>query len=212
MTIRITEIFHSIQGESGTIGYPTVFVRLTGCPMRCSYCDTAYAFHGGSKMEVQEILAEVEKYQARHVCVTGGEPLAQPECHDLMRLLCDAGYQVSVETGGAIDISLVDSRVYIVLDIKTPASNEEPNNKYQNLEYIKSTDCLKFVICDEADYQWSKSFIEQHSLTQKCDVFFSPSADQLAARDLADWIVRDRLAVRMQVQLHKILWDNEAGR
>lgn len=212
MTIRITEIFHSIQGESGTIGYPTVFVRLTGCPMRCSYCDTAYAFHGGSKREVSEILAEVEQYQARHVCVTGGEPLAQPECHDLMRLLCDAGYSVSVETGGAIDISLVDSRVYIVLDIKTPASNEEPNNKYENLEHIKATDCLKFVICDEADYQWAKSFIKQRNLTQKCDVFFSPSADQLPARDLADWIVRDRLAVRMQVQLHKILWDNEAGR
>ncbi|RBP53216.1 7-carboxy-7-deazaguanine synthase QueE [Arenicella xantha] len=212
MTIRITEIFYSIQGESGTIGYPTVFVRLTGCPMRCSYCDTAYAFHGGNKMELADIVVEVGKYQVKHVCVTGGEPLAQPECHDLMRTLCDAGYKVSVETGGAIDISQVDKRVYIVLDIKTPASNEEPNNKYGNLDHIKASDCLKFVICDDNDYQWAKDFVDQRGLTEKCDVFFSPSADQLSATQLADWIIRDQLAVRMQVQLHKILWNNEAGR
>ena len=212
MAIRITEIFHSIQGETNTIGYPTVFVRLTGCPMRCSYCDTAYAFHGGSKMELDDIIAQVQQYKARHVTVTGGEPLAQAESHVLMKALCDKGYKVSLETGGAMDISQVDSRVYIVLDIKTPASNEEPNNTYQNLEFIKPSDCLKFVICNEADYVWSKSFIADNDLTSHCDVFFSPSSEQLPATDLADWIVRDQLMVRFQIQLHKILWQDEAGR
>ncbi len=194
------------------MGYPTVFVRLTGCPMRCSYCDTAYAFHGGEKMALDDILKEVGQYSAKHVTVTGGEPLAQPKCHELMTSLCDQGYQVSLETGGAIDISKVDPRVYVVLDIKTPASNEEPNNTYENLDHIKPTDCLKFVICNESDYQWSKVFVADRALDEKCDVFFSPSADELSATDLADWIVRDQLAVRMQVQLHKILWANEAGR
>lgn len=212
MTIRITEIFHSIQGESATIGYPTVFVRLTGCPMRCSYCDTAYAFHGGRKMELEDILTEVRKYKVQHVTVTGGEPLAQPECHDLMAALCDEGYKVSLETGGVIDISKIDPRVYVVLDVKTPASNEEPNNKYSNLDHIKASDCLKFVICNESDYEWSKDFVTTRKLNEKCDVFFSPSAEELFATDLADWIVRDQLPVRMQVQLHKILWANEAGR
>ena len=212
MSIRITEIFHSIQGETRTVGYPTVFVRLTGCPMRCSYCDTAYAFHGGSKMELDEIVAEVEKYPVKYVTVTGGEPLAQPQSHELMRLLCDRGFNVSLETGGALDISGVDRRVYIVLDIKTPASNEESNNTYANLEYIKPSDCLKFVICNEDDYNWSKQFVADSDLTSVCDVFFSPSADQLSATDLADWIIRDKLFVRMQVQLHKVLWQNEAGR
>lgn len=212
VTIRITEIFHSIQGESATIGYPTVFVRLTGCPMRCSYCDTAYAFHGGQKMELDDILQRVRQYKAKHVTVTGGEPLAQPECHELMRALCDQAYKVSLETGGAIDISKVDKRVYVVLDIKTPASNEEPNNKYDNLDHIKSSDCLKFVICNESDYQWAKALVADRCLDEKCDVFFSPSADDLSATDLADWIVRDQLPVRMQVQLHKILWANQAGR
>lgn len=180
--------------------------------MRCSYCDTAYAFHGGSKFELDEVVAEVGQYKAKHVTVTGGEPLAQPECHALMVALCDAGYKVSLETGGAIDIGPVDPRVYIVLDIKTPASNEEPNNKYSNLEHIKASDCLKFVICDEADYQWSKQQLVEKNLAEKCDVFFSPSADQLSPTDLADWIVRDQLAVRLQIQLHKVLWDNAAGR
>ena len=212
MSIRITEIFHSIQGETRTVGYPTVFVRVTGCPMRCSYCDTAYAFHGGSKMELDEIVAEVEKYPVKYVTVTGGEPLAQPQSHELMRLLCDRGFNVSLETGGALDISGVDRRVYIVLDIKTPASNEESNNTYANLEYIKPSDCLKFVICNEDDYNWSKQFVADSDLTSVCDVFFSPSADQLSATDLADWIIRDKLFVRMQVQLHKVLWQNEAGR
>ena len=212
MSLKITEIFYSLQGETNTVGYPTVFVRLTGCPMRCSYCDTAYAFHGGKRHELDEILAEVSSYGAKHVTVTGGEPLAQPECLQLMSRLCDAGHFVSLETGGAMDISKVDPRVYIVLDIKTPASNEEPNNTYENLEFIKSTDCLKFVICDRDDYLWSKDFVAKHSLNDQCDVFFSPSADQLDATELADWIVEDRLAVRLQIQLHKILWANEAGR
>ena len=212
MDLRITEIFFSIQGESNTVGYPTVFVRLTGCPMRCSYCDTAYAFHGGQKRELEDILADVAQYQTKHVTVTGGEPLAQPNCHKLMSQLCDAGYSVSLETGGAMDISQVDPRVYIVLDIKTPASNEEHNNTYANLKHIKASDCLKFVICNKDDYQWSKEFVGERSLNEKCDVFFSPSADQLAARDLADWIVSDQIPVRMQIQLHKVLWENEAGR
>jgi len=212
MSLRITEIFFSLQGESNTVGYPTVFVRLTGCPMRCSYCDTAYAFHGGEKYEISQVLKEVAKYSTKHVTVTGGEPLAQPECHDLMRTLCDAGYQVSLETGGAMPIKEVDPRVYVVLDIKTPASNEEPNNKYENLAHVKTSDCLKFVICDERDYQWSKTMVAEQDLDKKCDVFFSPSAEQLNPTTLADWIVRDQIPVRMQIQLHKLLWANEAGR
>lgn len=180
--------------------------------MRCSYCDTAYAFHGGERFSIDQILDEVEQYNTKHVTVTGGEPLAQPKCHELLTVLCDSGYSVSIETGGAMDISGVDPRVYVVLDIKTPASNEEHNNTYSNLEHIKENDCLKFVICDENDYQWSKQFIADRGLEKRCDLFFSPSADQLPARDLADWIVRDQLAVRLQIQLHKVLWDNEAGR
>lgn len=212
MSIRITEIFYSIQGESNTIGYPTVFVRLTGCPMRCSYCDTAYAFHGGSKMALDDIIRDVQKYNTKHVTVTGGEPLAQHACHDLMAMLCDLDYKVSLETGGAMDISKVDPRVYIVLDIKTPASNEEPNNTYSNLDYIKASDCLKFVICGEDDYRWSKEFVMQRNLSEKCDVFFSPSADDVSATQLADWIVQDQLSVRMQIQLHKILWQDKKGK
>jgi len=212
MAVKLTEIFFSIQGESATTGYPTVFVRLTGCPMRCSYCDTAYAFHGGQKYSVEEILAEVANYKAKHVTVTGGEPLAQPECHSLMRELCDAGYKVSLETGNAMDISKVDSRVYIVLDIKTPASNEEHNNTYENLAYIKPSDCLKFVICDRADYDWSKQQLSERLLAEKCDVFFSPSAEQLEAQQLAEWILADQLPVRFQMQLHKILWDDARGK
>ncbi|MGK0375502.1 MAG: 7-carboxy-7-deazaguanine synthase [Arenicella sp.] len=212
MSLKITEIFFSLQGESNTVGYPTVFVRLTGCPMRCSYCDTAYAFHGGKKHSLEEILAEVGQYNAKHVTVTGGEPLAQPNSLKLMTALCDAGYMVSLETGGAIDISAVDKRVYVVLDIKTPASNEEHNNTYSNLEHIKPSDCFKFVICNEADYQWSKQFVADRKLQDVCDVFFSPSADELSATDLADWIIRDQLPVRMQIQLHKILWANQAGK
>jgi 7-carboxy-7-deazaguanine synthase len=212
VTLRITEVFFSIQGESNTVGQPTVFVRLTGCPMRCHYCDTAYAFHGGKKCEISDIIVDVQKYKTKYVTVTGGEPLAQPQSHTLITALCDLGYSVSLETGGAMDISGVDKRVYIVLDIKTPASGEVKNNTMSNLRHIKSTDSLKFVICDEADYQWSKQLIADQQLDTLCEVFFSPSSEQLPATDLADWIVRDQLAVRMQVQLHKILWDDEAGR
>lgn len=180
--------------------------------MRCTYCDTAYAFHGGNKLEMDEVLAEVKKYRTRYVTVTGGEPLAQPECLGLLSTLCDSGYEVSLETGGAIDISQVDARVYIVLDIKTPASAEEANNKYTNLEHIKDSDSLKFVICDQADYQWSKQQLTDRRLDAKCEVLFSPSAEQLSATDLANWILQDQLPVRMQIQLHKQLWNNEAGR
>ncbi|MEM7357548.1 MAG: 7-carboxy-7-deazaguanine synthase QueE [Pseudomonadota bacterium] len=212
MALRITEIFFSIQGESATTGYPTVFVRLTGCPMRCTYCDTDYAFHGGEKQEVSQILDEVGRYQTKHVTVTGGEPLVQAECHQLLSALCDAGYEVSLETGNAMDISQVDTRVYVVLDIKTPASGEEINNRYENLQHIKKTDALKFVICDEADYLWSRELVADKNLNQICDVFFSPSSEQLSPTDLADWIIRDQIPVRLQIQLHKVLWANEPGR
>lgn len=180
--------------------------------MRCQYCDTAYAFHGGERRSLEQIVEQVQQYKVKYVTVTGGEPLAQPACHDLLVTLCDLGYAVSLETGGAMDIQAVDPRVYIVLDIKTPASLEETNNKYQNLQHIKASDALKFVICDEQDYQWAKTMVDEQDLQSKCDVFFSPSADQLEASHLADWIVRDQLTVRLQIQLHKVLWNNEAGR
>ena len=194
------------------MGQPTVFIRLTGCPMRCQYCDTAYAFQGGKKLSFEQILSQVQSYSVKYVTVTGGEPLAQPACHELLSKLCDLGYSVSLETGGAIDISAVDKRVYIVLDIKTPASLEEPNNKYENLRHIKQGDALKFVICSQQDYQWAKEMVLKQKLQDKCEVFFSPSATELAATDLADWIVQDQLTVRFQTQLHKVLWDDEAGR
>ena len=179
--------------------------------MRCTYCDTAYAFHGGEKRSIENILEDVAQYNARYITVTGGEPLAQPECHDLLVALCNEGYEVSLETGGAIDISKVDNRVCIVLDVKTPDSNEEKNNTYENLDYIKKTDLLKFVICSQQDYEWSKKKVERLKLADKCEVLFSPSADQLPAVQLADWIVADRLPVRMQIQLHKYLWGNQQG-
>lgn len=180
--------------------------------MRCTYCDTDYAFHGGEKQEVSQILDEVGRYQTKHVTVTGGEPLVQAECHQLLSALCDAGYEVSLETGNAMDISQVDTRVYVVLDIKTPASGEEINNRYENLQHIKKTDALKFVICDEADYLWSRELVADKNLNQICDVFFSPSSEQLSPTDLADWIIRDQIPVRLQIQLHKVLWANEPGR
>ncbi len=212
MSLKITEIFYSIQGESAYVGQPTVFVRLTGCPMRCTYCDTAYAFHGGERMTLESILHQVESYGAQHVCVTGGEPLAQPACIELLSALCDRDFKVSLETGNAIDISKVDPRVYVVLDIKTPASGEEKNNRYDNIAKLKPSDALKFVICNEDDYQWAKNLVAQQALTKTAEVFFSPSAEELEPTQLADWIVEDRLSVRMQLQLHKVLWQNEAGR
>ena len=212
MSVKLTEIFYSIQGELATIGHPTVFVRLTGCPMRCTYCDTAYAFHGGERLELDEILDQVAQFDARYVTVTGGEPLAQPDCWPLLNKLCDVGYKVSLETGGAISISDIDPRVYIVLDVKTPASGEEANNRYDNLDLIQDKDCLKFVICDREDYEWSRNFVTERNLDGLCEVFFSPSADQLNAKDLAEWILEDRLNVRFQVQLHKVLWDDAQGK
>ncbi len=210
--LKITEIFLSVQGEARDAGWPTVFVRLTGCPLRCVYCDTAYAFFGGAWRDIDAIVAEVLGHGVRHVCVTGGEPLAQKRCPDLLRRLCDAGLVVSLETSGAIDIAGVDPRVSRVLDIKTPASGEVERNRWDNLPLLTAHDQVKFVVCDRADYDWSKRIVSEHRLHARCDVLFSPSKDQVAARDLAEWIVADRLPVRFQLQLHKILWGDAPGR
>ena len=210
--LRLTEIFLSLQGEARSIGWPTVFVRLTGCPLRCHYCDTAYAFHGGDWWTFDAILEEVARHGARHVCVTGGEPLAQKRCVALLARLCDAGYEVSLETSGAIDIGEVDPRVSRVLDIKTPASGEVGRNLWSNLPLLTPHDQVKVVICDRADYEWSKGVLAEHRLAGTCDVLFSPSFGQVSPRELADWIVEDRLPVRFQVQLHKLLWDDAPGR
>ena len=210
--LRLTEIFLSLQGEARSIGWPTVFVRLTGCPLRCHYCDTAYAFHGGDWWTFDAILEDVARHGARHVCVTGGEPLAQKRCVALLARLCDAGYEVSLETSGAIDIGDVDPRVSRVLDIKTPASGEVGRNLWSNLPLLTPHDQVKFVICDRADYEWSKGVLAEHRLAATCDVLFSPSFGQVSPRELADWIVADRLPVRFQVQLHKLLWDDAPGR
>ncbi|MBI2383511.1 MAG: 7-carboxy-7-deazaguanine synthase QueE [Gammaproteobacteria bacterium] len=210
--LKITEIFLSLQGESTLAGWPTVFIRLTGCPLRCGYCDTAYAFHGGEWMSLDQIVDRTRAHGVRHVCVTGGEPLAQKACLDLLKRLCDAGHAVSLETGGALDVAPVDPRVVRVVDIKTPGSGEEGRNLWSNLERLNAQDQVKFVICDRADYEWSHEVVARHRLQDRCTVLFSPSFGQLAARDLADWIVADRLPVRFQVQLHKLLWGEERGR
>ena len=210
--LKITEVFLSLQGEARDAGWPTVFVRLTGCPLRCQYCDTAYAFHGGEWRDIDAILAEVASYGVRHVCVTGGEPLAQKRCITLLQRLCDAGYVVSLETSGAIDISEVDPRVSRVLDIKTPGSHEAARNRWQNLPLLTAHDQIKFVICDRADFDWARDVVAEHGLADICDVLFSPSYAQLGARELADWIVAERLPVRYQMQLHKLLWNDEPGR
>lgn len=210
-SLRISEIFFSLQGETSRVGLPTVFVRLTGCPLRCAYCDTAYAFSGGQNMTLAAILEAVASYGAQYVTVTGGEPLAQKNCLPLLRELCDAGYSVSLETGGALDVSGVDARVSKVLDIKTPASGEVEKNLWSNLEHLTVHDEIKFVLCDEADYQWAKHVLHERELEKRCAVLFSPAQGQLAAKDVAEWILRDRLPVRLQVQLHKLLWGNEAG-
>lgn len=209
--LRITEIFHSLQGESSTVGWPTVFVRLTGCPLRCGYCDTEYAFQGGEWMGVSDICARVAGYGARHVCVTGGEPLAQPDCIVLLEALCEAGYEVSLETSGAMDVAAVDPRVMKVMDLKTPGSGEAQRNRYENLALLSSRDQIKFVICDRADYEWAREQVRAHQLQQRCEVLFSPAAAKLPARSLADWILQDRLPVRFQLQLHKILWGDQPG-
>jgi 7-carboxy-7-deazaguanine synthase len=210
--LKITEIFLSLQGEARDAGWPTVFVRLTGCPLRCQYCDTAYAFFGGVWCGIDEILAEVASYGVRHVCVTGGEPLAQKRCLDLLHRLCDAGYRVSLETSGAIDVSDVDPRVSRVVDIKTPGSAEVERNLWENLPLLTAHDQIKFVICSREDYDWARGIVAEHRLSDRCDVLFSPSKSEIPARDLADWIVQDRLLVKFQMQLHKILWDDEPGR
>jgi 7-carboxy-7-deazaguanine synthase len=211
MALKIYEIFHSLQGETSRIGLPTVFVRLTGCPMRCTYCDTAYAFNGGNNMEIAEIMQQVASYGAHYVTVTGGEPLAQKECRDLLKALCDAGYSVSIETGGAMDIAVVDARVSVILDIKTPASSESDNNLWSNLQHLKATDEIKFVICNRADYDWAKQKLAELKLIEKCPVLFSPSYQELNATELASWVLADKLAVRMQIQLHKVLWGEKPG-
>ncbi|MFT3761896.1 MAG: 7-carboxy-7-deazaguanine synthase QueE [Pseudoxanthomonas sp.] len=210
--LKITEIFLSLQGEADAAGWPTVFVRLTGCPLRCGYCDTAYAFHGGQWREIDDILAEVAGYGVRRVCVTGGEPLAQKRCIRLLERLCDAGYDVSLETSGALDVSAVDPRVSRVLDIKTPGSAEVARNRWENLPLLTARDQVKFVLCGRADYEWAREVVREHALASRCDVLFSPSKSELPPRDLADWIVADRLPVRFQMQLHKLLWNDEPGR
>lgn len=210
--LRITEIFHSLQGESNTVGYPTVFVRLTGCPLRCQYCDTAYAFSGGVIYQQEQVLKEVATYSPDYVTVTGGEPLAQPACLDLLSALCDEGYIVSLETSGALNIGQVDKRVINVMDMKTPGSDEMKKNLEENIALLSGKDQVKFVICDRNDYEWSKQKVQEFDLLGKvADVLFSPSKTQLEARDLAEWILQDNLKVRFQLQLHKYIWGDDPG-
>lgn len=210
--LKITEIFYSLQGETDTAGIPTTFVRLTGCPLRCQYCDTAYAFHGGEWWEMEAVLARVEELGARHVCVTGGEPLAQKNCIELLRALAERGHRVSLETSGAMSLEAVDPRVVMVVDVKTPGSGEESRNRYDELARLQSKDLVKFVICGREDYEWSRAKIAELGLPSRCTVLFSPSHEQLPARDLADWILEDHLPVRFQIQLHKYLWGNTPGK
>lgn len=210
--LKITEIFYSLQGEADSVGFPTVFVRLTGCPLRCQYCDTAYAFTGGQWLTLDEVLERVGELALKHVCVTGGEPLAQKACLALLTRLCDAGYRVSLETSGALPVQGVDPRVVKVVDVKTPASGEEHRNLYAQLATLDPKDQVKFVLCSRADYEWSCALLKEQGLTERCTVLFSPSNEQLPARELADWILEDRLPVRLQVQLHKVLWGNAPGK
>jgi 7-carboxy-7-deazaguanine synthase len=210
--LKITETFYSLQGEADAVGWPTFFIRLTGCPLRCQYCDTAYAFHGGEWRGLDALVDEARTSGARHVCVTGGEPLAQKGCLLLLAQLCDAGLQVSLETSGAIDASAVDPRVVRVIDVKTPGSGESQRNLDIDTQGLRSNDLLKFVICDRGDYEWSRELIRSQRLDTRCPVLFSPSYLQLPAAQLADWILADRLPVRFQVQLHKVLWGDTPGR
>ncbi|HXJ41407.1 MAG TPA: 7-carboxy-7-deazaguanine synthase QueE, partial [Bryobacteraceae bacterium] len=210
--LRINEIFHSLQGEADAVGYPTVFVRLTGCPLRCQYCDTEYAFHAGDWLALDSIVDAVRGYGAQHVCVTGGEPLAQPNCLKLLERLCDAGFLVSLETSGALDIAAVDARVSRVVDVKTPGSQEAARNRIENFSVLTQRDQLKFVICSREDYDWSKAFLQQHGLSGQCRILFSPSYNQVSPTALADWILADRLPVRFQLQLHKVLWGDTPGK
>jgi 7-carboxy-7-deazaguanine synthase len=210
--VKLTEIFLSIQGEADSVGWPTVFVRLTGCPLRCQYCDTAYAFHGGEWFSLDQVLERVASFDTRHVCVTGGEPLAQKGCLPLLKRLCDAGHRVSLETSGALDVSKVDARVVRVVDVKTPGSGEMARNRYENLELLRPEEQVKFVVCSRADYEWARDFVRERRLHERCMVLFSPSHGQVEARDLAQWVLDERLPVRLQIQLHKVLWGDTPGR
>ncbi|MET0356113.1 MAG: 7-carboxy-7-deazaguanine synthase QueE [Cellvibrio sp.] len=211
-TLKITEIFYSLQGESSTVGLPTVFVRLTGCPLRCGYCDSEYAFYGGERLSLDAILAQVASYNPRYICVTGGEPLAQRECLTLLKLLCDAGYQVSLETSGSLPVDGVDPRVVKVMDLKTPGSGEVARNRWENIPLLTQQDQIKFVICNREDYEWARFKLDEFQLSQKVsDVLFSPSFGQIQPVELAEWILADNLKVRFQLQLHKILWNDVPG-
>jgi 7-carboxy-7-deazaguanine synthase len=211
-SLRISEIFYSLQGEANTVGIPTVFIRLTGCPLRCGYCDTAYAFTGGKKMSLADIIADVEQYGCQYITVTGGEPLAQPACLELLRQLADKNYKVSLETSGALDVSTVDPRVVKVMDIKTPSSGEADKNLYDNIDHLTAQDQVKFVIGSDEDYQWSKAILKQYDLLNRCEILFSPVMGQQPPTELAEKILHDRLAVRFQIQLHKLLWDDAQGK
>jgi 7-carboxy-7-deazaguanine synthase len=210
-SLRVTEIFHSLQGESRTVGWPTVFVRLTGCPLRCVWCDTAYAFSGGARKRIPDILDAVAGFEARHVCVTGGEPLAQPDCLLLLDALVEAGYEVSLETSGALDIAGVNPKVVKVMDLKPPGSGEAAANRFENLAHLNPADQIKFVIRDEADYRWARDQVREHGLAARCEVLFSPVAGEQDPADLAERILHDRLDVRFQIQLHKYLWGDRTG-
>jgi 7-carboxy-7-deazaguanine synthase len=210
--LRITEIFHSIQGEADAIGWRSVFVRLTGCPLRCVWCDTEYSFHGGDWHTIDDILVEVASHGAHHVCVTGGEPLAQKRCLILLQKLCDAGYEVSLETSGALDVSAVDPRVRKVMDLKAPDSGESRRNLWSNLDHLLPHDQIKIVIASRGDYEWAREMLSAYKLADRCMVLFSPVHGAVQPRELAEWIIDDRLPVRFQLQLHKLLWDDAAGR
>lgn len=212
LSLRITEVFHSLQGETNTVGLPTVFVRLTGCPLRCNYCDTAYAFQGGDKVLLGEVVEKVRAYSARYVTVTGGEPLAQPACIDLLSALCDLNYKVSLETSGALSVAKVDRRVVKVMDLKTPSSTECQRNDYDNIQYLSAQDQVKFVIADYVDYQWSVDCLQRYGLADKCEVLFSPVYNACRNEQLAQWILQDGLPVRFQIQLHKYIWGDQPGR
>lgn len=210
--LKITEIFHSLQGEAAQVGLPTVFVRLTGCPLRCHYCDSEYAFTGGQWLHFDDIMAQVRNFQTPYVCVTGGEPLAQKRCAELLRLLCDEGYKVSLETSGAMDIGLADERVSRVMDIKTPGSGEQERNRWDNVEKLTPNDQVKFVICSREDFDWALEQLKTHHLTERCEVLFSPSWGQVGEKELAEWVLASRAPVRFQMQLHKLLWGDVPGK
>lgn len=211
--MRLTEIFYSLQGEASRVGLPTLFIRLTGCPLRCVWCDTEYAFEDGTRYSLDQILDQAASYRVKQVTVSGGEPLAQPGCHELLKRLCDAGYEVSLETSGAMPVEAVDSRVCLVMDLKCPGSGELGRNRWENLNYLKPKDEVKFVIADRTDYEWSKAKLFEHDLSHRvAEVLFSPVAGQLEPAQLADWILEDQLPVRFQLQLHKLLWRDAKGR